>query len=92
MEHAGSSPGIQSLFEWVPVKVRRGIFRARQKGPSPQYLRSLRSGEAVTTWTLRRLGLTGSDLLETYAMPAAARLPALLDRLDQGARFRPAEA
>ena len=56
------------------------------------HLRLLHSGEAVTTWALHRFDLTGSDLLDIYARPAAARIPALLDRLDKGARFCPAEA
>jgi len=53
---------------------------------------SLHSGEAVTTWMLHRFDLARSGLLETNAIPVAARVVALLDRLDQDARFRPAEA
>ena len=56
------------------------------------HLRSLRSGEAVTTWALHRLDLTGPGLLRIYVMPAAPRTPMLLGRLDKGARFRPEEA
>ena len=56
------------------------------------HLRSLRSGEAITIWALHLLDLTGTDLLEIYAMPTAARIPILLDRLDHGVGFRQAEA
>ncbi len=71
----------------------------RRADPAPpglgfelDHLRSLRSGEAVTTWALRWLDLTGPDLLDIYAMPAAARIPVLLDWLDKGGRFRMVEA
>jgi hypothetical protein len=92
MEHAGSSPDTRRLFEWVPVEIQRGIFRAGQEGPPPWCPRSLRPGKAVTIRALHQLDLAGSGLLKIYAMPAAASIPALLDRLDQGARFRSAEA
>ncbi len=55
-------------------------------------VRALRSGDAITARALHRLDLTGLDLLKIYAMPAAARIPILLNRLDHGARFHPAEA
>ena len=68
-------------------------------GPAPPGLgfkldhpRSLHSGEAVTIWTLHRLDVVGSGLLEIYAIPVAAHVPALLDRRNQGARFRSAGA
>lgn len=54
--------------------------------------RSLHSGEAVTIWALHRLDPAGSGPLEIHPIPAAARVPALLNQLDQCARFRPAEA
>lgn len=57
-------------------------------GPAPlglgfelDHLRSLRSGEAVTTWALHRLDLPGAAQLELYAKPAATRIPASPDQL-----------